>query len=161
MRLTLLAFAACVYACARDFFPAKRHTHRQPIRKRNDAWPPVLDENETLLVNAFDNVTIDQWSDYYGHQNKLAGYGRDAAQWTADRWAENGFTTSLVEYHVYLSYPVRQDLSVSYPDGHTESVNLVEPALGADDVTGRPDSLPTFHGYAASGKVTGEYVYVG
>jgi N-acetylated-alpha-linked acidic dipeptidase len=38
---------------------------------------------------------------------------------------------------------------------------LKEPKLAADDVTNRDDNQPTFHGYAASGEVEAEYVYVG
>ncbi|KAI9170744.1 putative glutamate carboxypeptidase [Paramyrothecium foliicola] len=161
MRLTVLTFAAGVAACGRDLLFTKRHTHRQPIRKRNDQWPPVLTEQETILVNSFDNVTIDGWSDYYGHQNKLAGLGLEASQWTADRFSEFGFDSHLSEYHVYLTYPVHQSVSVTWADGRTEPINLVEPVLPEDDVTGRPDNQPTFHGYSASGNVTGEYFYVG
>lgn len=161
MLLTALAFATGVSACARDFLSERRHTHRQPITKRNEQWPPVLTEQETLLVNAFDNVTIDQWSYYYGHQNKLAGLGKEAAQWTADRFTENGFPSQLEEYHVYLSYPVHASLDVTYADGRTEEVNIVEEAVEGDDVTGWEDSIPTFHGYSASGNVTAEYFYAG
>jgi N-acetylated-alpha-linked acidic dipeptidase len=93
----LAAFAAGASACQRDLVLSKRHTHRQPLSKRNDNWPPVLTEQETLLVNSFDNSSIDRWSDYYGHQNKLAGYGKEAAQWTADQWSENGFVSHLAE----------------------------------------------------------------
>lgn len=156
-----LAFATGVSACARDFTTPKRHTHRQPITKRNTEFPPVLTDRETLLANAFDNVTIDEWSYYYGHQNKLAGLGHEAAQWTADRWSENGFQSRLEEYHVYLSYPVSQSLSVTYADGRTADINLVEPAAEGDDVTAWENNQPTFHGYSASGNVSGEYFYVG
>ncbi|KAK0368747.1 PA domain-containing protein [Colletotrichum limetticola] len=157
-----LTYAALASACQRDFFVEKRHTHRKPITKRaDDVWPPVLTEEETILVNAFDNVTVDEWSDYYGHQVKLAGLGKEAAQWTADRWTENGFNAQLKEYHVYLSYPVHASLDISYPNGTTNNVRLDEDVLEEDDVTGREDRQPTFHGYSASGNVTGEYVYVG
>ena len=118
-------------------------------------------EDETLLVNSFDNVTIDEWSHYYGHQVKLAGFGKEAAQWTADRWNENRFDAHLNEYHVYLSYPVHQSLQLSHADGTTEDVNLKEQALEADDVTGREDNQPTFHGYSGNGTASAEYIYVG
>ena len=156
-----LALATGVSACARDILVECRHTHRQAFTKRNTDWPPVLTEHETLLVNAFDNVTIDEWSDYYGHQNKLAGLGKEAAQWTADRWNDAGFDSHLNEYHVWLSYPVSASLSVTYADGRTEEVNLVEPALEEDDVTGWEENQPTFHGYSASGSAEAEYIYVG
>ncbi|KAJ0302963.1 hypothetical protein Brms1b_011849 [Colletotrichum noveboracense] len=157
-----LASAAVILACQRDLLLEQRHTHRKRITKRaGDQWPPVLTEEETVLVNAFDNVTIDEWSDYYGHQVKLAGLGKEAAEWTAEQWNKNGFDAHLNEYHVYLSYPVHASLQITYANGSTEDVRLDEDVLEEDDVTGRPDNQPTFHGYSASGDVTGEYVYVG
>ncbi|KAK2016989.1 PA domain-containing protein [Colletotrichum eremochloae] len=157
-----LALSGLVLACQRDVVLERRHTHRKPITKRaDDQWPPILSEEETILVNAFDNVTIDEWSDYYGHQVKLAGLGKEAAQWTADQWTKNGFDAHLKEYHVYLSYPVHASLEITYANGTTSAVRLDEDALEEDDVTGRKDNQPTFHGYSASGNVTGEYVYVG
>ncbi|KAH7324908.1 membrane protein [Stachybotrys elegans] len=161
MLLSALVLATGVSACSRDLLVEKRHTHRQPITKRNTEWPPVLSEPETILVNAFDNVTIDEWAYYYGHQNKLAGYGREAAEWTAARWTENGFDTHIAEYHVYLSYPVEASISVTYPDGRTAPINIVEPVIAEDDVTSREDTIPTFHGYSASGNVTAEFIYAG
>lgn len=159
--ITALVWATGVSACQKDNLLGKRHSNRKPITKRNTEWPPVLTKEETILVNAFDNVTLDEWSDYYGHQNKLAGYGHEAAQWTADRWNEHGFESHLQEYHVYLSYPVSNSLSISYANGSKEEVNLVETALAEDEVTGRDDATPTFHGYSASGKVSAEYFYAG
>lgn len=67
LQLTLAAVLATgATACQRDFNVEARHTHRQRVVKRNDNWPPVLTEQETILVNSFDNVTIDGWSKYYG-----------------------------------------------------------------------------------------------
>jgi N-acetylated-alpha-linked acidic dipeptidase len=37
---------------------------------------------------------------------------------------------------------------------------LKEDVLEDDPTTGSPDSIPTFHGYSASGNVTAQYVYV-
>ncbi|KAK1573293.1 PA domain-containing protein [Colletotrichum navitas] len=157
-----LAFSGLALACQRDLVLERRYTHRKPITKRaDDQWPPILSEEETVLVNAFDNVTIDEWSDYYGHQVKLAGLGKEAAQWTAEQWTKNGFDAHLKEYHVYLSYPVHASLKLTYANGTTSAVSLDEDVLEEDDVTGREDNQPTFHGYSASGNVTGEYVYVG
>ncbi|OLN92258.1 putative glutamate carboxypeptidase-like protein 2 [Colletotrichum chlorophyti] len=157
-----LTYAAIASACQRDLILEARHTHRKPITKRaDDQWPPVLSEEETVLVNAFDNVTIDEWANYYGHQVKLAGLGKEAAQWTADQWSKNGFDSHLNEYHVYLSYPVHAKLEITYANGTTNDVRLDEDVLEEDDVTGREDNQPTFHGYSASGNVTAEYVYVG
>lgn len=162
--LSSLSFAAVVYACQREWYEPLGHQHNlhKRVVKREEAdFPPVLTEQETFLVNSFDNNTIDDWSYYYTHENKLAGLGKAAAQWTADRWAEFGFESHLTEYHVYLSHPVSASLQIDYGNGTTAEVNLVEDKLPEDDVTNRPDNQPTFHGYSASGDVTAEYVYVG
>lgn len=165
MRLVpLLSLATFTSACLREFEKFDvRHAHAQsnPLLARQTQWPPVLTDKETTIVNSFDANSIDDWANYYGHQLKLAGKGRDAAVWTRDRWRESGFNAELNEYHVYLSYPLRQSLSVTYSNGSTSEVNIQEPALPEDDVTNRPDSIPTFHGYSASGNASAEYVYVG
>ncbi|GAB1312578.1 Glutamate carboxypeptidase [Madurella fahalii] len=158
---SLLPLANLASACLREFNHNPRHTHRKPIVPRNEEWPPILTERESILVNSFDSNTIDDWSAYYGYQVKLAGLGREAAEWTRDRWAANGFNAALNEYHVYLSYPVRQALAVTYSNGTSAHVNIQEDPLLEDDVTGRPDRIPTFHGYSASANVSAEYIYVG
>jgi N-acetylated-alpha-linked acidic dipeptidase len=159
----LAAFAAGASACQRDLILSKRHTHRQPLTRRSDTnWPPVLTDQETILVNAFDNSSIDQWSDYYGHQNKLAGEGKEAAQWTADQWSENGFESHLAEYHVFLRYPVSSSLHVTGPNGTTSEINIREEVLPEDDVTSRNEiSQQTFLAYAPGGNASAEYVYAG
>lgn len=93
--LLTLASAALVSACARDF-------HEFSFVKRDAVplapFPPELTEEEALLVNSFDTASIDTWSYYYTHGLHVAGTNRSMAQWTADRWAENGFDSRLVEY---------------------------------------------------------------
>lgn len=156
-----VSLATLTLACLREFNQPQQHTHRKRNVRRQADFPPVLTDQETILVNSFDNNTIDQWSYYYTHEKKLAGLGRAAAEWTADKWAEYGFQSRLDEYEVYLNYPVSASLHVNFPNGTTEEVNLVEDRLPEDDVTNRPDNQPTFHGFSASGNVTAEYVYVG
>ncbi|SPO06042.1 related to glutamate carboxypeptidase II [Cephalotrichum gorgonifer] len=149
-------------ACHHDFNVVARHTHRQRVEKRNDNWPPVLSEHETLLVNSFDNVSIDEWSHYYGYQNKLAGYGKEAAQWTADRWNENGFESHLKEYHAFLRYPVSASLHFTAADGTESEVKLREDVLEEDEVTGYNEiSQQTWLAYSPSGQADAEYVYAG
>ncbi|KAH6871482.1 hypothetical protein B0T10DRAFT_466644, partial [Thelonectria olida] len=151
-------FVAGVSACQRDLNLVARHTHRKPLAKRNDQWPPVLDDNESILVNSFDNVTIDEWSYYYGHQNKLAGYGKEAAQWTSDRWNENGVESHLKEYDVFLRYPVSASLQFTDSSGRVSEVNLKEEVLEEDDVTGRDEiSQQTWLAYSPSGNASAEY----
>jgi N-acetylated-alpha-linked acidic dipeptidase len=136
----LAAFASSASACQRDFNLEARHTHRKPLVKRNDQWPPILNDHETLL----------------------AGYGKDAAQWTADRWNENGVDAHLSEYHVFLRYPVSASLQHTSASGEVSEVNLKEDVLEEDDVTGLDViSQQTWLGYSPTGNASAEYVYVG
>ena len=96
LRLSLLpAFAALVSACAKDHNDIF-HVKRDVMPKA--PFPPELTAEESLLVNSFDNASIASSSYYYTHGLHVAGTNRSMAQWTADRWAENGFDSRLVEY---------------------------------------------------------------
>ncbi|KAK5654291.1 hypothetical protein OQA88_7468 [Cercophora sp. LCS_1] len=158
----ILSVVPLAEACLREFNVEHKHTHRRPLVRRNeDVWPPVLTDREAILVNSFEGKSIDHWAEYYGHQVKLAGLGKEAAEWTRDQWRKGGFNAELNEYEVFLSYPKEQKLVVGYANGTSAEVKIQEPAIGEDDVTGRGDNQPTFNGYSASGKVKAEYVYVG
>ncbi|KAF1997684.1 N-acetylated-alpha-linked acidic dipeptidase-like protein 2 [Amniculicola lignicola CBS 123094] len=157
---TLLLAVIGVQACQRErSFPAThRHVKRQ---SENATFPPELDANEKILVDSFDNTSISTWSYYYTHGGHVAGRNKSMAQWTADRWAEYGFTTRLDEYIVYLNYPVSHSLQLTYPNGSTWNATLKEAVLEEDPTTSYPNSIPTFHGYSWSGNASAEYIYVG
>lgn len=74
--------------------------------RRQDAvtFPPVLDENESILTNSFDNASIASYSYYYTHGLHVAGTNKSQADWTAERWAENGFSAGVVEYCMSKSF---------------------------------------------------------
>jgi N-acetylated-alpha-linked acidic dipeptidase len=91
----------------------------------------------------------------------LAGINLTMAQWTADRFSENGFNSSLVTYDVFLNYPVSQSLVLTYPNGTTFQPNLEEEPLSVDETTTYPNRIPTFNGYSATGNATAEFVYIG
>lgn len=93
--------------------------------------------------------------------NHIAGKNESQAQWTADRWAEAGFTTRLDAYNVYLNYPVSRSLALTWPNGTQYTPSLEEAVLEEDDTSSYPDRIPIFHGFSANGDVTAEYVYVG
>ncbi|KAI9849606.1 MAG: hypothetical protein M1837_002731 [Sclerophora amabilis] len=147
-------------ACTRDHLQ-KRSFGGEKLVKRQAAFPPTLTEQESVLVDSFDNASISDWSYFYTHGAHVAGTNRTMAQWTADRWSENGIPSSLATYNVYLNYPVSHALSLSYPNGSTHTAALEEDVLSEDDVTSYPNRIPTFHGYSATGEASAEYVYVG
>lgn len=112
-------------------------------------------------MGAVSNTTISEWSYYYTHGAHLAGKNLSMAEWTADRWQESGWNSSIVSYDVYLNYPVNKSLSLTYSNGTIFQPNLEEDVLDEDETTSYPNRIPTFHGYSASGNAEAEFVYVG
>ncbi|KAF3048271.1 hypothetical protein E8E12_011581 [Didymella heteroderae] len=159
MRTSLFLLATVgAEACQRERV-FKRHAHGHV--KRQASFPPVLDANEQILINSFDNTSISTWSYYYTHGDHIAGRNESMAQWTADKWAEYGFTSRLDEYYVFLNYPVSHSLVLTYPNGSTYTPTLTEDVLEEDPTTSYPNSISTFHGYSFTGNASAEYVYVG
>ncbi|KAF2196388.1 glutamate carboxypeptidase 2 [Delitschia confertaspora ATCC 74209] len=139
----------------------KREFKREFEREEKAPFPPDWDEAEQILLNSFDNTTIDQWAYYYTHGAHLAGTNKTMAQWTADRWAEFGWTSRLDEYYIYLNYPVSHSMQLSYSNGSTFTPSLEEAVLIEDETSSYPNRIPTFNGYSASGNASAEYVYIG
>lgn len=75
---------------------------------------------------------------------------------------------SIAEYDVYINYPVDHSLSLLKRADDTAAdsweyafnASLTEAVLDEDPTTALEDRIPTFHGYSASGNVTGQFVYV-
>ncbi|KAI2629895.1 glutamate carboxypeptidase [Hypoxylon sp. NC1633] len=152
----LIAFLlTCTNACSHE-----RLSHPILVRKQDTPLSP-LNPEETVLVDAISNTTISEWSHYYTHGAHLAGKNLTMAQWTADRWKENGWNTSIASYDVFINYPVNKSLSLTYSNGSVYEPSLVEAVLNEDDTTSYPNRIPTFHGYSASGSANAEFVYVG
>lgn len=120
-----------------------------------------LAQKEQIIIGSFSNVSTSQWSYYYTHGAHLAGKNYSQAEWTRDRWSENGIPSSIVSYNSLLNYPVSHALSLTYPDGSVFDATLEEDVLPEDDTSGYPDRISTFHGYSFTGKAKAEYVYVG
>lgn len=167
MQFSTLSFIALSLSLA-DACP-QRHDHwkylepHDSIAKRGEAaeFPPVLTEQESILVNSFDSNSVSDWSYYYTHGLHLAGTNKSMVQWTADKWTEFGVPASLVSYLVYLDYPVEQSLTLSSANGSEWTADLQEDVLKQDDTTSYPNRVPSFHGYSATGDAEAEYVYVG
>jgi N-acetylated-alpha-linked acidic dipeptidase len=158
---------AFIRACARE---RDLTNVEEPLVRRQDTvtFPPIWDKNEAILASSLNNTSIVTWSYYHTHGLHIAGTNRTMAQWTADRWNENGFTANVVEYcmstlpslsrdpsltctDVFLNYPVSHSLSRSLPNGTTFAPSLIEEVLPEDDTTSYPNRLPTFHGYSFAG----------
>ena len=155
--LLWLVYASLASSCIHEH--ALRHPRSLVKRQATPRVP--LTSDETILFNSFDNNTIQDWSYYYTHGAHLAGTNKTMAQWTADRWSENGFQARLDEYVPYLNYPVSHSLALTYPNGSVFQLSLEEAVLVEDETTSYPNRIPTFNGYSFTGNATAEYVYVG
>ena len=152
-----LVLASLVGSCVRDH--AFHHPRSYSKRQATPSVP--LTAEERVLFDSFDNNTLQEWSYYYTHGAHLAGTNRTMAQWTADRWTENGFQARLDQYVTYLNYPVSHSLSLTYPNRSVLPLSLEEAVLVEDETTSYPNRIPTFNGYSFTGNATAEYVYVG
>jgi N-acetylated-alpha-linked acidic dipeptidase len=92
-----LSLATLVAGCVRERDHSDHfHGIEDRLVKRQSAVE--LTEAESVLLGSIDATDIETWSSYYTHGLHVAGTNESQAQWTADKWAENGFTTSLAQY---------------------------------------------------------------
>ncbi|KAK0318705.1 hypothetical protein LTR91_020178 [Friedmanniomyces endolithicus] len=127
------------------------------------AWPASdgisYDKLKQILQDTPSPERAREWSQYYTAGPHMTGKNRSQAEWTAQKWEEFGLQSSLVNYDVYLNYPVDHRLAL-LKDGEVEfEATLEEDVLEEDPTSGLADRIPTFHGYSASGNVTAPYVY--
>ncbi|KAL5339344.1 hypothetical protein BJX70DRAFT_364089 [Aspergillus crustosus] len=130
-----------------------------------EQWPSGngldYEELQTLLLGTPSAARAREWSKYYTAGPHLAGKNLSQALWTKARWEEFGIEdTKIVSYDVYLNYPVDHRLALLKGNNVTFEASLEEDVLEEDSTSGLPDRVPTFHGYSASGNVTGSFVYV-
>lgn len=136
------------------------HRH-QP--SAHPSWPESegisFGELKKILSETPDEEQARKWSDYYTAGPHLAGKNLSQAEWTRDLWDSFGVSSEVVPYEVYINYPDDHGL-VLYKDGKVSfRATLEEDVLEEDPTTSLPNRVPTFHGYSASGNVTGRYVY--
>ncbi|KAL2021434.1 hypothetical protein VTK56DRAFT_7187 [Thermocarpiscus australiensis] len=122
-----------------------------------------------ILLETPSSEQAREWSRYYTAGAHLAGKNYSQALWTKNRWEEFGVKSDIVSYDVYINYPVDHRLALlekkEQQDGSSAwkvsfEASLAEDVIDEDPTTGQADSVPTFHGYSASGNVTGPVVYV-
>ncbi len=150
------------------------HSHHNPSGRWT--WPGCrrrkvdYDQLQRILLDTPEAALARQWSSYYTAGAHLAGKNLSQAEWTKDKWEEFGVKSEIVSYDVYINYPVDHRLALleksskAHDDATTWKVSfeasLTEDILDEDPSSSSPDRIPTFHGYSASGNVTGSVVYV-
>ncbi|KAI0466165.1 hypothetical protein F4859DRAFT_333972 [Xylaria cf. heliscus] len=129
------------------------------------------EELQALLLDTPSAEKASEWSKYYTSGAHLAGQNLSQAEWTRDRWEEWGVKSDVVAYETYLNYPLDRRLALLEKKTASTSqesekwqvafeATLTEDVLEEDPTTQLENSIPTFHGYSASGNVTGSLVYV-
>lgn len=73
-----------MHACERDLTFRNHHRHLKRADS-NATFPPILDENERVLIRSFDNTSIATWSYYYSMLDRdwaaQANHGQLMAGW--------------------------------------------------------------------------------
>lgn len=130
-----------------------------------------------------------EWQQYYTAGPHLAGKNLSQAEWTRDRWLDFGVESGIVDYDIYINYPLGHRLALLEKAGKANVVvaeeegrgsveernskgngnrgykikyecSMEEDVLPEDPTSGLDNRVPTFHGYSASGNITARYVYV-
>ncbi|KAI1465294.1 Zn-dependent exopeptidase [Daldinia caldariorum] len=149
------------------FAPQHNTYHGWPGHHKNHL---SYEDLKTILLETPSSSKATEWSRYYTSGPHLAGKNLSQAEWTRDRWNEWGINSNVVAYETYINYPVGHRLALlektksGAADAGTWKVafeaSLEEDVLEEDPTSQLEDSVPTFHGYSASGNVTGSFVYV-
>jgi len=154
-------------------------------RYPSGAWPKSdglsFEYLKKVLLETPREEKVREWSEYYTAGPHLAGKNLSQAFWTRERWEEWGVKSSIVDYDIYINYPVSHRLALmeravksragtAETDEGKESrkgaykvqyeCSMEEDVLDKDPTSGLDNRIPTFHGYSASGNVTSQYVYV-
>ena len=131
------------------------------------------DELKRILLTTPSNDSAAEWLRYYTAGPHLTGQNLSQAEWTRDRWAEWGAVSHIATYDLFLNYPEDHSVALLTPvaDSATAEASaikwevafqasLTEDIIDEDSTTSLKESVATFHGYSASGNVTGPVVYV-
>lgn len=125
-----------------------------PLKISTAEAQDVLDEvlSQTNLAR--------NWSYAYTQERHMLGESQHLVDWTKEKFEEYDLEDTKVEtYHVYLNTPVDHALNLLDKNGKVEFAALLEEDALPEDPTSQNDTVPTFHGYSASGNVTAQYFY--
>jgi N-acetylated-alpha-linked acidic dipeptidase len=173
---TLIWFLLAVFVTL-IFDPDATHYHpRPPHRHHPDQWTwpgcrgrkVTYEQLKQILLDTPDSKKAEEWSRYYTAGAHMAGQNYSQVVWTKEKWEEFGVKSEINTYDVYLNRPVDHRLALLHKtekEGVTGwkvayEASLKEDVLEDDPTTGLANSIPTFHGYSASGNVTAPIVYV-
>ncbi|KAL1853682.1 hypothetical protein VTK73DRAFT_8880 [Phialemonium thermophilum] len=158
------------------FDPEARHPPDHGHDHTPWSWPGCqgrkidYEQLREILLETPSREKAEEWSRYYTAGAHLAGQNYSQVVWTKEKWEEFGVKSEIVAYDVYLNRPADHRLALlkkkkkNGEDSESWDVayeaSLTEDVLEQDPTSGFPNSIPTFHGYSASGNVTAPVVYV-
>ncbi|RUS21944.1 hypothetical protein BC937DRAFT_90923 [Endogone sp. FLAS-F59071] len=123
----------------------------------------TYEEAESLVLSIPNSVSLHNTLKYYTSTAHVAGTRNDYLQavWTRDKFIEYGIAdTTIEEYWPMLNYPKYRRVAIVEPEYLKFEAKLREDKVDEDKTSGDQDAVPTFHGYSASGNVTGPIIYV-
>lgn len=99
---------------------------------------------------------------FYTSLPHLAGTPGDyeTALYTHGQFQLYGMDSRIEEETVLLSYPISRRVAVVSPSNSTYECIMQEDVEPSDPTSGDPRVVPTFNGYAPTGNVTAEVIYV-
>ncbi|KAG8533650.1 uncharacterized protein KY384_001391 [Bacidia gigantensis] len=142
--------------------------------RHSGVWPTKygLSYNglQKIMLETPNRENIRASSKHYSSGPHLAGRNYSLALWTSELWQSYGLESTIVDYDVYLNYPLTHSLALLESiEGSTNDkpgslsvkyqFSLEEDQLEEDPTSRLDTSVPTFHGYGANGNVTGRYVF--
>ncbi|KAK3336633.1 hypothetical protein B0T19DRAFT_349052 [Cercophora scortea] len=172
----LISFVVDLFILPLQHIPHHGHGHGHNHNNQVDTWSlpgcgrskVSYDQLRQILIDTPSSALAEEWSRYYTAGPHLTGKNYSQALWTKERWEEFGVKSDIISYDVYLNYPLSHRLALLEKEGDDSAsawnvafeASLVEDVLEEDPTSGLEDSVPTFHGYSASGNVTAPVVYV-
>src|SRR5215831_15946386 len=141
-----------------------RAATQTPRERTRLGYSPAASERQRSLEQRFRSaVSTDRVSAFHAALTKqphLAGTPASNAvtDYLRRTLTEAGLDVDVFEYRAYLSFP--KSIAVDLIAPVTQALRVTEPPNDLDPDTKRPDLLPGFVAYSASGDVAAPIVYV-
>lgn len=139
------------------------------VNAQDATRPPAGFSKASADANArFERIAIDtptaanarKWLQALTEEPHVAGTPAEkkVAEYVRDRMTEFGLQVEMVKYDVFLNHPSKVSLTMIEPT--RQELSLIEDYYPQDKDSTMRGQFPAFHGYGASGKASGQLVYV-
>jgi N-acetylated-alpha-linked acidic dipeptidase len=139
------------------------------LSAQDAAKPPVgfskasadaLAKYERIMMETPSPANARKWLEALTEEPHVAGTPAEkkVADYVRDRLIEFGLPVNVVKYDVFLNHPKSVSLTMTAPT--RQELALKEDVYPQDKYSGSPGQFPAFHGYGASGRASGQVIYV-